>query len=185
MKRRDPEIRQRLILEAALAEFAAYGRAGARIERIAERAGCSIGLIYSRFGNKEQLFDAVGDALATEADAMLKWDAEDLAGYAGRVFDAQLAHPEVMRLSLWRLLQAPQDQDEAPPQELLDKLDALSAAQKAGIVSQRLDAAQLVLLTVAISSMWSTLLPELAGLLPDADDRRATIVEAVRRLAEP
>src|SRR2546427_7100221 len=37
--------------------------AGARVDRIAELAGCSKALIYDYFGNKDQLFDAVYDAL--------------------------------------------------------------------------------------------------------------------------
>ena len=47
MRTRDPETKRRLLLEAALEEFAAYGVAGARVDRLAKRAGISAGLVYS------------------------------------------------------------------------------------------------------------------------------------------
>ncbi len=47
------------ILEAALAEFATYGIAGARVDRIAATAGCNKNLIYIYFENKETLFTTV------------------------------------------------------------------------------------------------------------------------------
>jgi AcrR family transcriptional regulator len=47
--------RQR-ILDAALAEFAACGLAGARVDEIAARAGANKQLIYAHFGSKEGLW---------------------------------------------------------------------------------------------------------------------------------
>src|SRR5690349_5666083 len=58
-----------LLLEAATAEFAEYGFAGARIDRIAERAGANKRLLYVYFGDKNQLFDAV---VQEQTDAVLK-----------------------------------------------------------------------------------------------------------------
>jgi AcrR family transcriptional regulator len=56
---RDAERSQAEILDAALAEFAEYGLGGARMDRIAERAGVNKRLIYYYFENKESLFLAV------------------------------------------------------------------------------------------------------------------------------
>jgi AcrR family transcriptional regulator len=56
---RDADRSQRDILEAALDEFAAHGLAGARMDRIAERAAVNKRLIYYYFENKETLFLAV------------------------------------------------------------------------------------------------------------------------------
>ncbi len=56
---RDAERSQMLILTAARDEFAEYGLAGARMDRIAERAGLNKRLIYYYFDEKESLFEAV------------------------------------------------------------------------------------------------------------------------------
>lgn len=53
--------RQRL-LEAALAEFAAKGLAGARVDEIAARAGVNKRMLYAHFGAKEALWLAVLEA---------------------------------------------------------------------------------------------------------------------------
>jgi AcrR family transcriptional regulator len=58
-QRRDPERNQRRILGAAVAEFARYGLGGARVDRIAARAGANKRMLYYYFGNKEELFLAV------------------------------------------------------------------------------------------------------------------------------
>jgi AcrR family transcriptional regulator len=47
--------RQR-ILDAALAEFAAKGLAGARVDEIASRAGANKRMLYAHFGSKEELW---------------------------------------------------------------------------------------------------------------------------------
>lgn len=47
--------RQRL-LDAALAEFAAKGLAGARVDEIAARAGANKRMLYAHFGSKEELW---------------------------------------------------------------------------------------------------------------------------------
>ena len=44
------------ILDAALAEFASYGLGGARVDRIAQRAGANKRMLYYYFGDKEGLF---------------------------------------------------------------------------------------------------------------------------------
>ena len=56
---RDADRSQKDILDAALAEFASHGLGGARMDRIADRAGINKRLIYYYFENKESLFLAV------------------------------------------------------------------------------------------------------------------------------
>ena len=56
---RDAERSQAEILAAACDEFADYGLAGARMDRIAERADVNKRLIYYYFGSKDDLFLAV------------------------------------------------------------------------------------------------------------------------------
>lgn len=53
---RDAESTKKDILLAAMHEFAEYGDSGARIDRIARRANANKSLIYTYFGNKEQLY---------------------------------------------------------------------------------------------------------------------------------
>ena len=48
-----------MILAAARAEFAHYGLAGARIDRIARTAQASKERLYAHFGDKETLFREV------------------------------------------------------------------------------------------------------------------------------
>lgn len=60
--RRDPAKNQERILKAATAEFARHGLGGARVDRIAERAGANKRMLYYYYGNKEALFLAVMEA---------------------------------------------------------------------------------------------------------------------------
>src|SRR5215208_7234628 len=56
---RDADRSQATILAAARDEFAQHGLGGARMDRIAERAGLNKRLIYYYFADKEKLFQAV------------------------------------------------------------------------------------------------------------------------------
>lgn len=58
-RQRDAERSQSTILAAARDEFAEYGLGGARMDRIAERAGLNKRLIYYYFEDKESLFQSV------------------------------------------------------------------------------------------------------------------------------
>ena len=53
---RDPEGMRLRILEAAKAEFAAHGLAGARVDSIAKKAGANKRMLYYHVGNKEDLY---------------------------------------------------------------------------------------------------------------------------------
>lgn len=56
---RDPDQTRAKILAAAVTEFAARGYAGARVDRIASRAGANKRMIYHHFGGKQAVFKAV------------------------------------------------------------------------------------------------------------------------------
>lgn len=53
---RDPERTRQRILDAATEEFARYGLGGARVDRIAERAGANKRMLYYYFTDKDNLF---------------------------------------------------------------------------------------------------------------------------------
>ena len=57
--KRDAERTRQAILDAATAEFAEHGLAGARVDRIAEDAGANKRMIYYYFASKEDLYLAV------------------------------------------------------------------------------------------------------------------------------
>ncbi len=56
---RDPEGTRARILAAATREFSRHGLGGARVDRIAERAGANKRMLYYYFGDKDALFLAV------------------------------------------------------------------------------------------------------------------------------
>jgi AcrR family transcriptional regulator len=194
MATRDPEAKKRQLLEAALEEFAAHGFAGTRTDAISERAGCSTGLIYTYFGSKEGLFDAVFGFIAAETMAAVPFTPEDLPGYAARLFDAQVAQPKVMRVVAWyqleRAARPPEPADltqkkAEAPDATREKIAAMEAALARGAVTSSLDAAQLVLLTQAIASAWGWLPDAVTSPVAAEDDltrRRETVRNAVALL---
>jgi AcrR family transcriptional regulator len=102
---RDAEGTQKRILDAARAEFARSGLAGARVDAIAERADANKRMIYHYFGSKEDLFKAVlEDAYShiraaerrLELDRLEPEDAiEALVEFTWRYY---LEHPEFLTL---------------------------------------------------------------------------------------
>ncbi|MCP3471285.1 TetR family transcriptional regulator [Bradyrhizobium sp. CCGUVB1N3] len=56
---RDPEGMRLRILEAAKQEFSAHGLAGARVDRIAAKAGANKRMLYYHVGKKDELYLAV------------------------------------------------------------------------------------------------------------------------------
>lgn len=178
---RDSTATKSRILDAATTEFAAYGLAGARVDRLAERAGANKQLIYAYFGSKEKLFDAT---LALHIGRVLDavpFDAYDLPAYAGALFDFGVAHPELLRLLGWHTLERPGElaRLEQTIGSTARKLDALAEAQAAGKVDATLAAPELLAVVLAIVQAVDDPAPaQLAT-------RRATVVEAVRRLVTP
>src|ERR1700757_1438066 len=101
--------RQRLI-DAARAEFAEFGIAGARVDRIAVNAEANKAQIYNYFGSKDRLFDAVWESVVQQVIESTPIDATDLAGYAGRLADTYREYPEIRRLVSWQRLERGDDE---------------------------------------------------------------------------
>ena len=57
--RKIPEEKQNKIIDAALNEFAQYGYSEANINKIAERAGVSVGSLYKYFSDKQNLYETI------------------------------------------------------------------------------------------------------------------------------
>jgi AcrR family transcriptional regulator len=180
MVRNSDETRRRL-LAAAGAEFAAYGIAGARVDRIAAAANCNKQAIYAYYGSKESLCDAVVEALVVDIVESVPIDAFDLPGYAGRLFDRYRAQPEALRLATWYALEG-----KALPQSAFDsmlhKVDAIRAAQNAGAVSKRFDPEVLLMLIITLTRLGAPGSPEAeSGIITTAAFRQS-IADAVSRL---
>ncbi|MFC8386015.1 TetR/AcrR family transcriptional regulator [Nocardia sp. NPDC057272] len=90
------------LLRAARAEFAQYGLAGARVDRIAETAGVNKERIYGLFGSKDRLFDVIIVDTMREFMEVVQPLAETEPGdYVGKLFDYHRDHPQLLRLLLW------------------------------------------------------------------------------------
>lgn len=105
---------KRRILVAARGEFAQFGLAGARVDRIAKTGRVNKRSIYVHFGPKDQLFDLVVATALTEMAEEVPFTAEDLPSYAGALFDYLTARPEILRLTAWAGL----ERSEASPDEV-------------------------------------------------------------------
>ncbi|MFO1222917.1 MAG: TetR/AcrR family transcriptional regulator [Burkholderiaceae bacterium] len=102
---REPEPTRARILAAAKAEFARSGLGGARVDRIAERAGANKRMLYYYFDSKDGLFRAVLEATyehIREAEKALHLDALDPHEAIRRLieftWDYHLQHPEFLSL---------------------------------------------------------------------------------------
>jgi len=102
---RDAERSQAAILLAAREEFASFGLAGARVDRIAERAEVNKRLIYYYFGSKDDLFLAVleqayADIRNTEKQLhLLEMEpAAAVRRLTEFTWDYYIAHPEFITL---------------------------------------------------------------------------------------
>ena len=185
--KRDIQATKKRLLDAATNEFAQRGIAGARVDRIAELAGCSKALIYDYFGNKDQLFDAVYDALVVAFVQEVPIDTSDLAGYAGRLFDQYQACPEILRLASWDILERGGSGTQLEAIQAADqhKIAAIEQAQHEGRVSDRWSPAELLALIVGMSTIWFFATPEVTKLnATEISAQRRTITEAVRRLVD-
>lgn len=180
---RDPDATRARILDAAEAEFATYGIAGARVDRIAESAQANKALIYKYFGNKEELFDAVFAQRALSFVDEVEFDAADLPSYAGRAFDLYERYPTVLRLTTWYQLERADGRLPAIVQSNAAKLAAIAAAQEAGEITRDFTPIELLTEVRALAMGWHLHTPELAATrLPGRARRREIVVESVRRL---
>jgi AcrR family transcriptional regulator len=105
MSKRNPARSQERILAAALDEFARFGLGGARVDRIAARAGANKRMLYYYFGNKDALFLAVLEASYAQirsAERALELEHLEPRAALRRLvqftWNYFLAHPEFMTL---------------------------------------------------------------------------------------
>lgn len=185
---RDRQRREEAILEAAFVEFADHGFAGARIDRIAARAGCDKVLIYRYFGNKAALFEellrrklgVVNEARRAEPRPL----GDELASWA----EAVAADPRWLRLLLWEALSwgaGPIVAEEARRAGWHEVIAQLRAEQATGRIAPELDARQLELHLVALAT-FPAAFPQFTSLItgldvadPAFEEQRATFLAAL------
>ncbi|MGI5168673.1 TetR family transcriptional regulator [Spirillospora sp. CA-253888] len=166
------------LLAAAREEFAEHGIAGARVDRIAQRAGVNKERIYGYFGNKEKLFDAVIGRALDEFAAVTAGPEDDPVEYVGQLFDYYREHPDLLRLLMWEALyERPRAAEEEPSEaqrrrmdQCGGRLDAL--AERMGRESD--PAVGRTLLTLKGLAMMPIAMPRIAALLGvEMDDPKA------------
>lgn len=182
--RADGEATRARILEAAAHEFATYGIAGARVDRIAANARANKAQLYAYFGSKDALFDAVFDQALHAIVNAVALDATDLPGYAARLYDEYLERPELVRLATWsRLERRPTGAltDDSLPSEP-EKLADIAAAQSAGYIDATLEPADVHSTVIALSLTWGPTSTTFAASSADdetAHDRRRHVLRTL------
>jgi AcrR family transcriptional regulator len=184
---RNAEATREKILDAALAEFSAYGIAGGRVDRIAKTAGCNKNLIYIYFGSKEGLFTAVLKKNLVGAYEEFPINPDDLPGYAADVFDFAMANPDVMRLLVWFNIEQKRESLPDRRQSAIGKIEAIGAAQRAGRLGDALPPGFLLTAIMTLATAWTAAGAFGTSLDPDSTEKperlRAFISEAVRLLS--
>ena len=176
----------RRILDVATREFAEYGIAGARVERIVAAARTNKAQLYAYFGNKEGLFDAIFFGSLDRIVDVVPIDATDLADWAVRLYDEYLRRPDLIRLATWARLERRPAGHLVETHELRHdaKLRAIADAQAAGLVRQG-DPFDIMTRGIAMSMAWSPVSNVYAATAEEPADlheqRRALLRESVRR----
>jgi AcrR family transcriptional regulator len=183
---RDSESAKAHLLQAATEEFAAFGIAGARIDRIGAAANVNKAQIYTYFGNKDRLFDVVLDAQVARLLDEVPLTPEDLPGYAGRLFDFLMENPHELRLATWNRMERTGGRTDPPglAASARKKTKAIAQAQRSGQLSTRFTAEDILAFTMALVTSWAPTFP-----MPHSDvkpnnlrQHRDAIVDAVRLL---
>ncbi|MCQ4204782.1 TetR family transcriptional regulator [Streptomyces sp. NPDC058783] len=191
MAARDPEATKARIFEAAVAEFARHGIAGARIDRIAAEARANKQLIYAYYGNKGELFASVLEKKMLDLAISVPVDPDDIEGWIDRLLDYHAAHPELLRLLFWEGMEygtAELPHEAERQAHYARKVATLRDGQERGVVTDAIPAPDLLFLLVAMAN-WAVVVPQMKRILVggeegDGDRLRDSIKKAARRIAE-
>ena len=182
------------IFDAAVVEFAAEGIAGARVDRIAANADSNKALIYSYFGNKEQLFATVLQSRLTDLAEAVELDPANVHEYVGDLFDFMTSNPDVLRLVQhetchFPLADVPHRAERKAHYD--DKVSSVNGAQQLGAVDASLEPSFVVMTLISLVS-WFVAAPQITDMVVgNADDAalraryRAHLVEMSRRMLSP
>jgi TetR/AcrR family transcriptional regulator len=171
------------ILKAAMREFAKYGYAGARVERILKRADVSPRSLYYHFGSKRGLYDAVRERLrAQHYQDFVSGVTDD------PLVDRLLANLDLAttprwqqwsRLLMWEALDGGDDTGPFPEGTVPGDLLAFSAAQERGEIDEEFDPHFLTLAFIAIT-FWPTMFPRSTERLTGSMSKEQLLAEHKR-----
>jgi AcrR family transcriptional regulator len=164
---RDPERSRERILAAAFKEFAAQGFAGARVDRVARRAGINKRMLYHYFGDKRGLFREVLRRKIAERQAWGVATPDDPAESLPYWFDLACKDPEWIRLLEWEALQFFEGRliDEPKRRAAAGRaVERIRRRQRLGHLTNGFDAKRILLAMVALT--WFPLaFPQLTRLI--------------------
>lgn len=185
--RRDPERTRQALLDAALAEFAEKGRAGARTSAIAARAGVNKQLISYHFGGKDGLYRALAERWL-EREREFADPALPLGDLLVAYMRETIAQRDLTRLFLRDSVEdGPQPEwDDAGPGEAAEVAD-LRRRQEAGELAPELDPAFVLLVLQAMASVGVSFPGDVrrwTGLEPDSEAFAERYGEQLKLIAE-
>jgi AcrR family transcriptional regulator len=176
------------ILAAALAEYSAYGIAGARVDRIAEVAGCNKNLIYVYFEDKDTLFATVLKLHLARIYEAVAFSPDDIPGWAIRVFDFAMANPVVMRLFAWAGLENSAGTAPARRDRIDESIMAMAVAEKRSGLPLRFPPRFRFIAALSLATAWTTsswYAATVAATLESSPSvLRESIADAVRMVVE-
>jgi TetR/AcrR family transcriptional regulator len=167
MTARNPGRSRERILSAALAEFAAHGFAGARVDAIARRAAINKRMLYHYFGDKEGLFKAVLRLKIAERRTWAENLSSDPAERLPFWFKTACDDPDWIRLLEWEALQGDGGKviDEKERRAFTTGwLKRLRQRQRRGELSAEFDARHLALAMQSLT-MYPAAFPQLTRLI--------------------
>lgn len=202
---RDPNRTRREILVAAREEFVEHGLDGARIDRIAERAGANKRMLYHYIGNKEALYarvllDAYRDIREGEARLHLGelGPREAMERLVGFTFDHFRDNPWFLRLLATENMQRGAFARELPDLPRLHSplvaqiAEVLASGEAAGLFRAGVDPVQLYITIAGLSYFYMSNIHTLSVIFaaPLASEasmaaRRAHAVEVVLGYLRP
>jgi AcrR family transcriptional regulator len=188
--KRDPEATKARLLDAAFVEFSRYGPAGARVERIVERAGVNPRMLYHYFGSKDGLWRELLAQKSAEMAARRRDASGSFADVIADVARQQFEDRDWARVLTWEALEYG-DADIVLEQERsaawLPAIRAIKTLQAAGQLPSELDPAQLQLSLIALATFpvaFPNTSKMVTGMEPLSGEFVAAREAAVRRLLE-
>jgi len=193
MASRDRPATEKRLFDAAAEEFAREGIGGARIERIAQNARANRALIYTYFGDKEELFSHVLSTKLRELAETVVVDPANLPNYVADLFDYLTAHPDMARFIQhegMRYTTKPIPNFDERRDAQLERIEHIAEGQAHGDVDPTLNPGVVFFILTAMVN-WYFAAPQSVAMSfgdPESDETRQLyrghIIAAARRLIE-
>ena len=151
---RDPTRTRERILEAALAEFAEKGFAGARVDAIADSASINKRMLYHYFGDKEGLFREVLRKKMAQRRAWNLATPDDPMSSLPYWFDLACKDRNWVRLLEWEALQFENGDlidERRRTNSARESVERIEGRQKLGHLTSEMDAGAMLLGMIALS----------------------------------